>query len=138
MSRSLIAFYVGSGALALYGIGHALAFVHDRKADRGKDYVRALRETPAEMPGVTRTYLHLFEGYSWMTGTMTLAYGLLNLLLAWVAPRVVTESAAIAGLDLVVSLVAALLAKRYFFPAPLGLSVLAGFSYLLVLWWAWP
>lgn len=136
MSRSLIAFYVGSAALALYGVGHTLGYSKDRRTDRGKDYVRVLKETPAAMPGVTRTYLHLFEGYSWMMALMVFAYGLLNVLLAWVAPQVASTSRAIAGLDLAVSFAAAGLAKRYFFGAPLLLSLVAGVSFLLVLLWA--
>nr|HRC87539.1 hypothetical protein [Thermoanaerobaculia bacterium] len=114
MNGSLISFYVGGGALALYGVGHTLGYATGRAQDRDSEFVRMLKATPSNMPGVQKSRFHLYEGYSWMTAFMALAFGLLNLVLAWVAPQL-AGSVPLLLVDFLTAGTAALLAWRYFF-----------------------
>ncbi|HEX4951988.1 MAG TPA: hypothetical protein VF017_01145 [Thermoanaerobaculia bacterium] len=136
MNRSLIAFYVGSIAFVLYGVGHSLGYASGRAEDREKEFVKVLRSTPAEMPGVSKSRFDLYEGYSWMTGLMPLAFGLLNLVLVRVAPQLVVSSRPLLAVNLLVALAVALMAWRFFFAPPLSLAALAALAFLLGLVWA--
>ena len=129
MNLPLVAYHVGSVALLLYGVGHTFGYLQGRREDAGKLYVRVLKESPAILPGITRTQFHLYEGYSWMTSLMTGAFGAMNLVLALSAPEVAAASRPLQAVGLVVALACATLAKRYFFAAPLGLSLLASAAF---------
>jgi hypothetical protein len=129
----LVACHVGSAAFLLYGVGHTLGYLQGRRIEASLPHVAALKQTPAELPGVTRTYFDLYEGYSWMTAVMTFAFGLLNEVLALSAPDLVASNRALAAVNVAVALVATVLARRHFFAAPLVLSALAALAFAVPL-----
>jgi hypothetical protein len=129
VNTPLVACQVGCGLLVFWGLAHSLGHVKDKRESKDGEHVRVLRQSPANLPGVARSYLDLYDGYSWTMSLMTAAFGALLLALALSEPAVAASSRPVQAVALVASLGLAALSKRYFFLPPLLVALLAAVAF---------
>ena len=124
-----IFFHVAAGSFVLTGLAHTLAELFGDIQAPSAETARVIddmKRCNVPMPGRKVTLYQMMRGFSLMMGTLLIATGVLNHMIAAYA----LEHACLMAFNVGLSATALFLSVRYFFIAPIVLMGLATGAYL--------
>ena len=133
MSPSFL-YRVASVLLVLFGLGHQLGF---RRVDPrwGLDSaIGALKATPFQVQGMTRTYWDFFSGFGFFVTVLLFFSAILAFQLAGLSKESLRSLRVVTWAFALSFVVITLLTWRYFFIAPLVFSSLVALCLLMAAW----
>jgi hypothetical protein len=120
--------------LVLFGLGHQLGF---RRVDPrwGVDSaIRALKATPFQVQGMTRTYWDFFSGFGFFVTVLLFFSAILAFQLAGLSKESLRSLSLVTWAFALSFVVITLLTWRYFFIAPLVFSSFVALCLLMAAW----
>lgn len=130
MNYSKLAYKIASWSFIIVGIGHILTDLLSPKTPQQNGFIETMKGFTIQLMGTETTIFSFYQGFSLMMGVLLFSYGLINLMILNnnKQPNLPTN---ILALNMIVSIICAVLSLLYFFIVPIALTSIAFLGFTL-------